>query len=192
MKLVFATHNKNKLKEVNSLMPGAIQLLSLDDISVNDDIPETASTLEGNAMLKAQYVFDRFGLSCFADDSGLEVVALNNEPGVYSARYAGDQKNDKDNIHKLLNNMQGVENRAARFRTVIALIMNGEKHLFSGEIPGTIAHGKQGENGFGYDPVFIPDGYDKSFAQMTAAEKNAISHRAIATQKLIAFLKINS
>lgn len=188
MKLVFATHNKNKLKEVNSLMPGSIQLLSLGDISVNDDIPETASTLEDNAMLKAQYIFDRFGLACFADDSGLEVAALDNEPGVYSARYAGAQKNDEDNIHKLLHNMQGVENRKARFRTVIALIINGEKQLFSGEIKGTITHGKQGTNGFGYDPIFIPDGYDQSFAQMTAAEKNAISHRAIATQKLIAFL----
>lgn len=172
-------------------MPGTVQLLSLDDISVNDEIPETADTLEGNAMLKAQYVFDRFGLNCFADDSGLEVTALGNAPGVYSARYAGEQKNDGDNIEKLLHNMQGIENRAARFRTVIALIINGEKQLFSGEIPGTIAHGKQGENGFGYDPVFIPDGHDKSFAQMTAAEKNAISHRAIATQKLLAFFKNN-
>lgn len=172
-------------------MPGTIQLLSLDDMSVNDEIPETADTLEGNAMLKAQYVFDRFDLSCFADDSGLEVASLNNAPGVYSARYAGEQKNDSDNIEKLLHAMQGVQNRAARFRTVIALIINGEKHLFSGEIPGAITHGKQGANGFGYDPVFIPDGYDKSFAQMTAAEKNAISHRAIATQKLLAFLKTN-
>jgi XTP/dITP diphosphohydrolase len=187
MQLVFATHNKNKVKEVNSLMPARINLLGLGDVNFTEDIEETEATIEGNALLKAKTVYQKTGLDCFADDSGLLVDALNGAPGVYSARYAGEQKNDNDNIEKLLRELSSETNRKAHFKTVMALIINHEKHLFEGTIKGTITREKRGTNGFGYDPVFIPDGYDKTFAEMSFDQKSSISHRAIALNKLIAF-----
>jgi XTP/dITP diphosphohydrolase len=189
MQLIFATHNKNKLKEVNSLMPATINLLSLDDVNFTEDIEETESTIEGNALLKAEAVYKKTRLNCFADDSGLLVDALNGAPGVYSARYAGEQKNDHDNIEKLLEELNTKTNRKAHFKTVMALVLNNEKHLFEGIINGTITTEKKGSNGFGYDPVFMPDGYDKTFAEMSFDQKSSISHRAIALHKLIVFLR---
>lgn len=190
MQLIFATHNKNKVKEVNSLMPGAINLLSLDDVNFTGDIEETENTIEGNALLKTRVVYAKTGINCFADDSGLLVEALNGAPGVYSARYAGEHKSDEDNIQKLLHELSSSANRTAVFKTVMALIIDDEQHLFEGVIKGTITHKKAGTNGFGYDPVFMPDGYSKTFAEMSFAEKSAISHRAIALNKMVAFLKI--
>lgn len=188
MQLVFASHNKNKIKEISELIPASIILKGLSDINCNEDIPETADTIEGNAILKAQYIFNNYHLNCFADDSGLEVEALNGEPGVYSARYAGEPKNDENNIQKLLLKLKGNENRNAQFKTVIALILNGKKYQFEGIIRGKIIDEKRGSHGFGYDPVFIPEGYDRTFAEMEFLEKNRISHRAIAVKKLIEFL----
>ncbi len=189
MKLIFATHNKNKAKEVKSLMPSFIELLSLDDINFHDEIDETASTLEGNALLKAKTIFEKTGINCFADDSGLLVDALNGEPGVYSARYAGEQKNDQDNIQKLLHELNDKPNKNAHFKTVMALIIDGKEHLFEGKIEGKIITEKLGSNGFGYDPIFVPDGYNETFAQLDSETKNKISHRARALQKMLEFLK---
>lgn len=189
MELVFVTANTHKAAEVQKVVSKAIKIVSLKDINCNDDIEETANTFQGNALLKAKHVYNKYNKNCFADDSGLEVEALNNEPGVFSARYAGVPKSDKKNTAKLLKNLEGIENRKARFRTVIALILDGQEHLFEGIIEGTIAQQPIGTNGFGYDPVFIPAGYTKTFAQMTAEEKNQISHRAIAVSKMNEFLK---
>lgn len=188
MKLIFATHNKNKAKEVKSLMPDFIELLSLDDINFHTEIEENASTLEGNALLKAKTIFEITGINCFADDSGLLVDALNGEPGVYSARYAGGQKSDEDNMQKLLHELQNKSDRNAHFKTVMALIIDGKEYLFNGKIEGKIISEKRGNNGFGYDPIFVPDGYNETFAQLDSATKNKISHRAKALKKLLDFI----
>lgn len=186
--LVFATNNKHKLAEVQAMINGLFNLQSLADIHCDEDIPETANTFEGNAALKSEYILRHYGLNCFADDSGLEVRALNNEPGVYSARYSGSRNMEK-NIDLVLNNLWNIPNRRACFRTVISLRISGEHHLFEGQIDGQITVDRRGEDGFGYDPIFIPDGYSKTFAEMTANEKNGISHRSIAISKLVSFLK---
>jgi XTP/dITP diphosphohydrolase len=188
MQLIFATNNANKLKEVNSLLSSSITLKSLTDLGFNEDIPETENTLEGNALLKAKFIAQKFNCNCFADDTGLEIVALNGEPGVYSARYAGEQKNSEDNMQKVLEKLEGKDNRQAQFRTVIALILDGKEHLFEGVVKGKITKEKRGAEGFGYDPIFIPEGYDKTFAEMTLEEKNKLSHRAIALNKMVDFL----
>ena len=188
MKLIFASHNKNKVKEVKSLIPKTIDLLSLDDINFINEIEETESTIEGNALLKAKTIYKQTGTNCFADDSGLLVESLDGAPGVYSARYAGDQKNDEENMQKLLLNLSQKTNRNAHFKTVIALIIDGKEYLFEGIINGKIISEKLGNDGFGYDPIFIPDGYSETFAQMSSEIKNAISHRGIAVQKLVTFL----
>ena len=187
-KLVFATNNLHKLKEVSAILNDKIELLSLNDIHCHTDIPETADTLEGNAFLKAQFVHTHYGINCFADDTGLEVEALNGEPGVYSARYAGDGHNAEANMLKLLHAMEGIENRKAQFRTAFALIIDGKEHLFEGVIKGEIIKTRRGNSGFGYDPIFVPEGYTQTFAEMGNELKNKISHRAIATNKLCKFL----
>ena len=189
MQLVFASNNQNKIKEIQQLVPQHIKVLSLEDIGCDVDIPETADTIEGNAILKANYVTEHYGYPCFADDSGLEVHALNGEPGVYSARYAGAHRNDDDNINKVLDNLSDKTNREANFKTVIALHINGEEHLFTGIINGTIITEKKGTNGFGYDPVFVADGYTKTFAELTLEEKSIISHRGKAVKQLISYLE---
>lgn len=189
MQLVFASNNKNKIKEIQLLLPDSIQILSLEDIGCTEDIPETADTIEGNAILKANYVTQKYGYDCFADDSGLEVAALNGEPGVFSARYAGEPKNDENNIDKLLANLKDVNNKKANFKTIICLNMKGEQHLFTGIINGQIIEERIGNNGFGYDPIFVADGYEKTFAELSLEEKARISHRGIAVKKLIDFLK---
>lgn len=189
IELVFATNNQHKLREVQELLGNHFKVLSLSEIGINVDIPEDFDTLQENALQKAQYIYNRTGHSCFADDTGLEVDTLNGEPGVFSARYAGESKSSKDNIKKLLANLEGVKNRKARFRTVIALIFDKQEYLFEGEVWGTIIETEQGSDGFGYDPVFLPDGYDNTFAQMPLELKNRISHRGIAVSKLITFLK---
>jgi XTP/dITP diphosphohydrolase len=189
MKLVFASNNANKIKEIQQLVPSSIQIVSLQDIGCTEDIPETADTIEGNAILKANYVTEKYGFSCFADDSGLEVDALNGEPGVYSARYAGQPKSDDNNMNKLLLNLKDKTNRKANFKTVICLNINGEQHLFTGIINGKIIDEKVGTNGFGYDPIFVADGYTKTFAELTMEEKSNISHRGKAVKKLVAFCK---
>lgn len=189
MKLVFATNNQHKLEEVSAILGNSIELLSLKDINCDTDIPETADTLEGNALLKAQYIYNNFGINCFADDTGLEIEALNNEPGVYSARYAGENKNPEANMLKVLDNLREKENRKARFRTVIALILNGKEYLFEGIINGKITNSKQGSAGFGYDPIFMPERYNETFAELGNNIKNKISHRALAINKLSDFLK---
>ncbi len=188
MELIFATHNKNKVIEVKSLINQNINLLNLSDINFTEDIKETATTLEGNALMKAHTIFKKTNFNCFADDTGLLVDALNGEPGVYSARYAGEQKNDEDNITKLLSNLNGVDNRKAQFKTVLALIINGKEYLFEGIMHGTITYEKIGTNGFGYDSIFIPKGYSKTFAELTLEEKSKISHRALALNKMIDFI----
>lgn len=188
MELIFATHNKNKLNEVKSLIPSHINLLSLHDVNITEDIEETALTIEGNASLKSQAIYRIYGINSFSDDSGLLVTVLNGEPGVHSARYAGNHKNDEDNIQKLLAELNGKENRNAHFKTVMSLILDGREYLFEGKIYGSITDEKRGNNGFGYDPIFVPDGYSKTFAEMTKEEKAAISHRGIALKKLIEFL----
>ena len=189
MKLVFATNNKHKLQEVRDILGDRVEVLSLSDINCHDDIPETADTLQGNAIMKAQYIYEKFGVDCFADDTGLEVEALNGEPGVYSARYAGDGHDSEANMNKLLQNLTGENNRRAQFRTVIALIIKGEENTFDGIVKGEITEEKRGDSGFGYDPIFIPEGFSKSFAQMKNEEKNSISHRFRATEKLNDYLK---
>lgn len=186
--LVFASHNRNKVKEVNELLRERYQVLSLDDCGVEDEIDETGTTLEENAVLKARFVYEHLGKDCFADDTGLEVEALNGRPGVYSARYAGLQKNSAENIALLLKELEGQSNRKARFRTVIALIQNGHTQLFEGIVTGHITTACAGEEGFGYDPVFVPEGHNRTFAQMLAVEKNAMSHRGRAIEKLVNFL----
>ena len=188
-KLVFATNNAHKLQEVADILGDRIELLSLRDINCHADIPETAKTLEGNARIKSQYIVDHFQMNCFADDTGLEVEALNGEPGVYSARYAGENNDSEANMQKLLLNLQGKENRNAQFRTVISLMLNGKEYQFEGVVKGKIITEKQGSNGFGYDPVFVPDGYEQTFAQLGEEVKNRISHRAKAVNKLCEFLK---
>lgn len=187
-KLVFATNNQNKTKEVRNLLEGQYEVMNLADIGCTADIPETADTFVGNAELKSSFVYENYQLDCFADDSGLEVTALNNEPGIYSARYAGG-KGDEANVKLVLEKMNDVTERGARFRTVVSLIQDGQKYLFEGSIEGTIRHEASGGRGFGYDPIFQPNGYDRTFAEMELSEKNEISHRAIAMRKLIAFLK---
>ena len=188
MKLVFASNNLNKIKEIQSILNGSIQLLSLEDIGCHEEIPETADTIEGNAILKANYVTEKYGYDCFADDTGLEVKALNGEPGVYSARYAGEQKNADDNMNKLLDALKNENDRSAQFKTVIALNLNGAQHLFTGLAKGTITLNKTGNHGFGYDPIFQPVNYNETFAELSAEVKNKISHRAKATEQLIDFL----
>ncbi|MBC8645055.1 non-canonical purine NTP diphosphatase [Flavobacterium lindanitolerans] len=189
MKLVFASNNKNKIKEIQNLLPDDIQILSPEDIGCYEDIPETADTIEGNAILKADYVTKNYGYDCFADDSGLEVNALDGAPGVYSARYAGEQKNDQNNIDKLLLELENKTDRKANFKTVIALNLKGQQTLFTGKIFGTIITERRGTNGFGYDPVFLPDGFSYTFAQLSLEEKGAVSHRAQAVRQLIEYLK---
>ena len=187
-KFVFATNNAHKLEEVTAILGNKIELLSMKDINCHADIPETADTLEGNALLKARYIFENYQLDCFADDTGLEVEALNGAPGVYSARYAGDAHDSEANMKKLLQDMEGIENRKAQFRTVFALIINGKEHLFEGIVKGEITKHRHGTSGFGYDPVFIPEGYTQTYAEMGNELKNKISHRALATNKLCNFL----
>ena len=188
-KLVFATNNAHKLEEVRAVLDNKIEIVSLNELGCFDDIPETADTLEGNALIKAAYVFNKFEMACIADDTGLEVEALNGEPGVYSARYGGEPHNAQKNMQKLLTNLKGIENRKARFRTVIVL-KDAERELyFEGTIHGHISETPSGAAGFGYDPVFVPDGYNKSFAELGPELKNKISHRALAVEELIRFLK---
>lgn len=186
--LVFATNNKHKLEEISKLAGEKFSILSLKDIGCNDDIPETEPTLEGNALLKAKYIHDKYSTNCFADDTGLEIEALDGRPGVYSARYAGPENDFNRNMDKVLDELRDKANRKARFRTVISLILDDKQYFFEGIIEGEIIPDKRGAEGFGYDPIFIPEGYDQSFAEMSLEEKNKISHRARATKKLISFL----
>ena len=189
-KLVFATNNRHKLEEVSAMTGGTVKIVSLAEIGCHDDIPETADTFQGNALQKAAYVYEHFGLPCFADDSGLEVDCLGGIPGVLSARYAGEHGNSEANIAKLLDAMKGSENRKADFKTVVALILpDGKTEFFEGRVDGVITMEKRGEGGFGYDPIFIPDGYDKTFAELGESIKNKISHRAKAIAALCEYLK---
>lgn len=192
MKLVFASNNKNKIQEIQALVPNTIQIVSLEEIGCFEDIPETADTIEGNAILKANYVTEKYGYDCFADDTGLEVEALNGAPGVYSARYAGEQKDANDNMDKLLSELKDKSNRKANFKTVIALNLNGKQNLFTGIINGKIIEEKIGTNGFGYDPIFVADGYEKTFAELSMEEKSTISHRGIAVKQLIEYFTKNN
>ncbi|MCZ4225464.1 non-canonical purine NTP diphosphatase [Pedobacter rhodius] len=187
-KLVFATNNQHKTEEIRLALNGQYEVLNLEDIGCFTDIPETADTFEGNATLKSSYVAEHYHLDCFADDSGLEIEALNNEPGVYSARYSGS-RDSLENINLVLAKLEGISNRKARFKTVISLMQNGKNHLFEGVINGTIRTELSGAKGFGYDPIFQPDGYTITFAEMDMVEKNKISHRALALQKMMVFLK---
>ncbi|MCD8092518.1 MAG: non-canonical purine NTP diphosphatase [Bacteroides sp.] len=187
-KFVFATNNAHKLEEVSAILGEKVELLNMKDINCQVDIPETADTLEGNALLKARYIFDNYQLDCFADDTGLEVEVLNGAPGVYSARYAGDAHNSEANMKKLLQDMEGIENRKAQFRTIFALIVNGKEHLFEGIVKGKITKTRRGNSGFGYDPIFIPEGYTQTYAEMGNELKNKISHRAVGVNKLCNFL----
>ncbi|MFW6327484.1 MAG: RdgB/HAM1 family non-canonical purine NTP pyrophosphatase [Bacteroidota bacterium] len=189
MDLIFATHNEHKTLEVDRMVGDSWNVKSLKDIDFLEEVPETGQTLEENAIEKARFIYDRLGADCFADDTGFEIDALGGEPGVFSARYAGPEKDSKNNIAKVLKQMDGHLNRKARFRTVIALMFKGELHLFKGEVQGIVLKELQGEGGFGYDPVFKPDGYDISFAEMSVEEKNRISHRGRAFKKLVTFLK---
>jgi XTP/dITP diphosphohydrolase len=187
-KLIFATNNNHKLTEVKQMLKGIFEVIGLQEAGINENIPENENTLEGNAKTKAVYVYNKLKTNVFADDTGLEIEALNNEPGVYSARYAGNNKNSQDNMNKVLQKMQNITNRKARFRTAICLILNGTEYTFEGIVNGKILETPAGNAGFGYDPVFQPDGYNISFAQMDAAEKNKISHRGKAIKKLTNFL----
>lgn len=189
MQLVFASNNKNKITEIQSILPETIKILSLEDIGCYEEIPETADTIEGNAILKANYVSEKYGFDCFADDTGLEVDALNGAPGVYSARYAGEQRDADDNMNKLLAALKDSSNRKAQFKTVITLNLNGKQELFTGIVRGEITLEKFGNKGFGYDPIFQPEEYQETFAQLPLEIKNKIGHRGKATQLLIAFLK---
>ena len=188
MKIVFATNNQHKLDEIKKISKGQLDILSLSDINCHDEILETGDTLKENALIKAQFVKDKFGLDCFADDTGLEVEALDNAPGIYSSRYAGPNCDPEDNMQRLLHELQDKENRSAQFRTVIALLFEGKEHYFEGKVQGEITQQKEGTNGFGYDPIFKPDGYDQTFGKLSEEVKNSLSHRAIATRKLVAFL----
>ena len=191
MKIVFATNNPNKIFEIQSMLPKNIQIISLESIGCFEEIEETAITIEGNAILKANYVTQKYGFDCFADDTGLEVEVLNGNPGVFSARYAGEHKNANDNMNKLLDNLKDKSNRAAQFKTVIALNFLGKQHLFTGIAKGEITTEKRGDLGFGYDPIFKPEHYKKTFAELDLELKNKISHRGKATQALIDFLNQN-
>ena len=186
-KLIFATNNLNKLKEIKNAVSN-YEIISLDEMGINEEIPETGKTLHDNALQKAVYIYQKTGKDCFADDTGLEIAAINNRPGVYSARYAGDNCSPDDNMNRVLNELKDTRDRNALFRTVIALIINGEKYFFEGSIDGTILEKKTGSDGFGYDPIFQPNGFDLSFAEMSLGQKNSISHRANAVKKLIHFL----
>ncbi len=189
MELVFATNNQHKLKELQAILGNEFHLLSLKDIGCNEEIPEEQETLVGNASQKAFFIYNKYGYNCFADDTGLEIEALNGEPGVYSARYAGEEKSAEANMKKVLDKMAKINRRNARFKTVISLILNGEEHLFEGIVEGKILPEKKGGSGFGYDPIFQPEGFDYSFAEMELSQKNKISHRGRAVQKLVAYLK---
>lgn len=191
MTLVFATGNQNKVREIQALIPSSIRLLGLSDIQCSEEIPETQPTIEGNAAQKAFYVFEKYHHNCFADDTGLEVDALNGRPGVLSARYAGEAKDANDNMDKILEELKNESNRAARFKTVISLVIDGEELQFEGVVEGTILKEKRGAKGFGYDPIFLPNGSERSFAEMDVAEKNEISHRALAVKKLVAYLNLS-
>jgi XTP/dITP diphosphohydrolase len=188
IKLVFATANQNKVKEIQHLVASSVKLLSLNDINCTEDIPETQPTIEGNASQKAFYVYENYKHNCFADDTGLEIEALDGRPGVLSARYAGESKDANANMDKILSEMKGLNNRKARFKTVISLVIDGKEKQFEGVVNGVILGTKQGIQGFGYDPIFQPDGYKRSFAEMDIAEKNKISHRGIAVSKLVEYL----
>jgi XTP/dITP diphosphohydrolase len=191
MKIVFATNNANKILEIQSMLPESIEIISLESIGCHEDIPETADTIEENAIMKADYVTQKYGYDCFADDTGLEVDALNGEPGVYSARYAGEHRSAEDNMTKLLLNLKDKNNRKAQFKTVITLNLKGKQYLFTGIARGEITLERTGNQGFGYDPIFRPENYQETFAQLPLESKNKISHRGIATQELIRFLKEN-
>ena len=191
MKLVFATNNLHKLSELRSMLPEEIEILSLSDIDCYEELPETQNTLKGNAMQKASFIYQNYGYNCFADDTGLEIEALNNDPGVYSARYAGLHCSADDNINKVLHKLSGEKNRLANFKTVIALIIDGKEECFEGICKGKITFSKYGEQGFGYDPIFKPAGFGKTFAEMSKSEKGVISHRGRATKNLVEFLKKN-
>ncbi len=191
MKLVFATNNNFKFTEINESLSAKIELQKLEDIGCSEELPETKETLEGNAEQKARYVYEKYGYNCFADDTGLEIDALDGKPGVYSARYAGESKDSMQNMKKVLEEMKNEWNRLARFRTVIALIINGEAIFFEGLVEGEILHELHGDKGFGYDPIFLPKNHTQSFAQMDLQEKNAISHRGKAVQKLVKFLNMH-
>lgn len=186
-KIVFATGNPNKLKEIKSAVDG-FEIVGLTDLDINEEIPETGITLKENALQKARYVYDKTGLNCFSDDTGLEIIALNNGPGVCSAMYAGADCNAENNIQKVLKELYSIRNRKAKFKTVIALILNGKEYFFEGGVNGDILKEKKGSDGFGYDPIFRPNGYNETFAQMSIGLKNKISHRGIAVKKLVAFL----
>jgi XTP/dITP diphosphohydrolase len=190
-KLVFATNNEHKLRELRQILNGEFELLSLNDIGCDEEIPETGTTLESNASQKSFYIWNKFGIDCFADDTGLEISALDNEPGVYSARYAGEKKSSIANMQKVLDKMEDVSDRGARFRCVFSLIIGGKEQQFEGIVEGTILSEKQGEGGFGYDPIFRPNGYFHSFATLSPEEKNRISHRGRAVMKLVDYLKNN-
>lgn len=192
MKLVFATHNHNKAHEIQALLNDQIELITLDDIQCFEEIPETAATLEGNAKMKAAYVVEQFNMNCFADDTGLEIDALNNEPGVYSARYAGEERDPEKNMALVLEKLAHLTNRKARFRTVISLYWQNEFHEFEGIVEGEITTSKSGAKGFGYDPIFKPENSEKTFAEMDLAEKNTMSHRARAFEKMVAFLNTST
>jgi XTP/dITP diphosphohydrolase len=189
MDLVFATNNQHKLKELQAILGDEFRLLSLKDIGCEEEIPEEQETLEGNASQKSYFIYNKYGYNCFADDTGLEIEALSGEPGVYSARYAGEEKSAEANMRKVLEKMAKINHRKARFRTVISLILNGKEQLFEGIVDGTILTEKHGGSGFGYDPIFQPDGFKQTFAEMELSEKNKISHRGRAVQKLVAYLK---
>lgn len=189
-KLVFATNNEHKLRELKQILPPEFELVSLNDIGCTDDIPETGTTLEVNAAQKSFYIWNKYGINCFADDTGLEIEALGNEPGVYSARYAGEGRSATDNMLKVLEKMGNKTNRNARFRCVISLVIDGKEKQFEGIVEGKIMSGKQGKAGFGYDPIFMPDGYQQSFAEMSPDDKNRISHRGRAVTKLVDYLKV--
>ena len=186
--LIFATSNQNKVLEIQKILPKKFNIKSLKDLNYFEDVPENETTIEGNAIFKAKYIYEKFNINVFADDTGLEVEALNGEPGVHSARYAGTTRNSEKNIKKLLKNLKNINNRNARFKTVIALIIDNKLHIFSGIIEGFILDSPKGNNGFGYDPIFCPNGFDKSFAELTLKEKNLISHRSLAMKKLIDFI----
>jgi XTP/dITP diphosphohydrolase len=191
MKIVFATNNANKIKEIQSMLPESIEIISLESIGCFEEIPETADTIEENAIMKANYVTEKYGYDCFADDTGLEVDALNGEPGVFSARYAGEQRSAEDNMTLLLSNLEDKANRKAQFKTVITLNLKGKQHLFTGIARGEITLERSGNQGFGYDPIFRPENYQETFAQLPLETKNKISHRGKATIELIAFLNIH-
>ncbi len=188
MKLVFATNNQHKLSEIQNMLGNEFEVLSLADINCQDEIPEDHETLEENASQKAYHIYEKYGVNCFADDTGLEVTSLNNEPGVYSARYAGSARSSEDNMNKVLKNLEGVEDRTARFRTVISLVIDGKETQFEGIVEGDILLEEKGKDGFGYDPIFQPNSYDISFAEMALSEKNKISHRGNAVRKLVEYL----